>query len=76
MTAEAMLNRKSRPWGYRSDDDSEEEVVEVDYYDETVAASGGGGRRKGGFEESLRRTAWPTAPTGWMGAVTAKSRKK
>ena len=51
---------------------SKEEVVEVDDSDETVAASGGGGRRKGGFEESLRRTARPTAPTGRMGAVTMK----
>ena len=47
----------------------------MDNNDETVAALGGGGRRKGGFEESLRRTARPTAPTGRMGAVTTKSTK-
>ncbi len=76
MTAAAMLSRKSRRWGYCDDDDGEEEVVEVVYYDETVAALGGGGRRNGGFEESLRRMARPTAPTGWMVAVTAKSMKK
>ncbi len=78
MTAAAMLSRESRRWGYHDNDDGEKEVVEVVYYDETetVAASGGGGRRKGGFEESLRRTARPTAPTGRMGAVTAKSTKK
>jgi hypothetical protein len=75
MTAAAMLSHKSRRWGYRNNDDSEEEVVEVDDNKETVAASGGGGRRKGGFEESLRRMARPTAPTGRMGAVTAKSTK-
>ncbi len=76
MTAAAMLSCESRWWGYCDDDDGEEEVVEVVYYDETVAASGGGGRQKGGFKESLRRTARPTAPTGRMGAVTAKSMKK
>ncbi len=76
MTAAAMLSCKSRRWGYRNDNDGEEEVVEVVYYDETVAVSGGGGRQKGGFEESLRRRARPTAPTGRMRAVTAKSTKK
>ena len=76
MMAAAMLSRESRRWGYRDDDDGEEEVVEVDYYNETVTVSGGGGRQRGGFEESLRRTARPTAPTGRMGAVTAKSTKK
>ena len=63
MTAAAMLSRKGRLRGVRDNDDSEEEVVEVDDSDETVAALGGGGWRKGGFEESLRRTARPTAPT-------------
>ena len=75
MMAVAMLSRKSRQWGYRDNDDGKEEVVEVDDSDETVAASRGGGRRKGGFEESLRRTARPTAPTGQMGVVTMKSMK-
>jgi hypothetical protein len=65
MTATAMLSR----------DDDEEELVEVDDNNKTVPALGGGGRRKGGFEESLRRTARPTALTGRMGAVTAKSTK-
>ena len=76
MTAAAMLSHESRRWGYRDDDDGEEEVVDVDDKDETVTASGGGGRRNGGFEESLRRMARPTAPTGWMVVVTAKSMKK
>ena len=75
MTAAAILSRKSRLWGYCDDDDSEEEVVKVDDNDETVAASGGGGRQTGGFEESLRRTARPTALTGRMGVVTAKLTK-
>ena len=75
MTAAAMLSREGMRWGIRDNDDGEEEVVEVDDSDETVAASGGGGRRKGGFEESLRRTARPTAPTGRMGAVTKKLMK-
>ena len=75
MTAAAMLSREGRRWGVRDNDDGEEEVVEVDDSNETVAASGGGGRRKGGFEESLRRTARPTAPTGRMGEVTTKSTK-
>ena len=66
------MSRESRRWGYRDDDDGEEEVVEVVYYVETVAALRGGGRRKGGFKESLRSTVRPTAPTGRMGAVTAK----
>jgi hypothetical protein len=73
MTVAAMLSCESRRWGYRDDNDGEEEVVEVDDNDKTVVESGGGGRRKGGFEESLRRTARPMAPTGRMGAVTAKS---
>ena len=76
MTVAAMLSREGRRRGVRDNDDGEEEVLEVDDSDETVAASGGGGRRKGGFEESLRRTARPTAPTGRMGAVTAKSTKQ
>jgi hypothetical protein len=76
MTAAAMLSRESRRWGYRDDDDGKEEVVEVDDNNETVLASGGGSRQKGGFEKSLRRTARPTAPTGRMGAVTAKSTKQ
>ena len=75
MTAAAMLSRKGRLRGVRDNDDSEEEVVEVDDSDTTSAASGGGGRQKGGLEESLRRTARPTAPTGRMGAVTTKSTK-
>ena len=75
MTAAAMLSREGRWRGIRDNDDDEEEVVEMDDSDETVAALGGGGRRKGGFEESLRRTARPTAPTGRMGAVTTKSTK-
>ena len=49
--------------------------MEVDDNNKTAAASGGGGRQKGGFEESLRKTARPTAPTGRMGAVMAKSTK-
>ena len=49
--------------------------MEVDNNDHTFAASGGGSWRKGGFEESLKRTVRPTAPTGWMGVVTAKSTK-
>jgi hypothetical protein len=75
MTVAAMLSREGRRRGVRDNDDGEEEVLEVDDSDETVAASRGGGRRKGGFEESLRRTARPTAPTGRMGAVTTKSTK-
>jgi len=75
MTAAAMLSRKSRRWGYHDNDDSKEEVVEVDDNNETITALGGGGRQKSGFEESLRRTVRPTAPTGWMGGVTAKSTK-
>ena len=75
MTAAAMLSRKGRLRGVCDNDDSEEEVVEVDDSDKTSAASGGGGRQKGGLEESLRRTARPTAPTGRMGAVTTKSTK-
>jgi hypothetical protein len=75
MTAAAMLSREGRQWGIRDNDDGEEEVVEVDDSDKTVAASGGGGRQKGRFEESLRRMARPTAPTGRMGAVTTKSTK-
>jgi hypothetical protein len=75
MTAVAMLSREGRRRGVRDNDDGEEEVVEVDDSNKTVVASGGGGRRKGGFEESLRRMARPTAPTGQMGAVTKKSTK-
>ena len=76
MTAAAMLSREGGRWGDRDDDDGKEEVVEVDDSDKNVVASGGGGRQKGGFEESLRRMARPTAPTGRMGAVMAKSMKK
>ena len=75
MTVAAMLSREGRRRGVHDNDDGEEEVVEVEDSDETVAALGGSGRRKGGFEESLRRTARPTAPTGRMGAVTTKSTK-
>ena len=38
----------------------------------TIAVSGGDGRQKGGFEESSRRLARLTAPTGQTGAVTMK----
>ena len=75
MTVAAMLSREGRRRGVHDNDDGEEEVVEVEDSDETVAALGGSGRRKGGFEESLRRTARPTAPTGRMGAVTTKLMK-
>jgi hypothetical protein len=77
MTVAAMLSREGRQWGDCADNDGKEEVVEVelDDNDETVAALGGGGRQKGGFKESSRRTARPTAPKGWMGAVTTKSTK-
>jgi hypothetical protein len=75
MKAAAMLSREGRRRGVRDNDNEEEEVVEVDDSDETVVASGGGGRQKGGFEESLRRMARPTAPTGRMGAVTTNSTK-
>ena len=67
MMAAAMLSREGRQQGVRDNDDGEEEVVEVDDSDETFTASGGGGRQKGGFEESLRRTARPAAPTGRWG---------
>jgi hypothetical protein len=75
MTAAAMLSHEGRRWGIRDNDDGEEEVMEVDDSNENVAVSGGGGRQKGGFEESLRRTARPTAATGWMGAVRTKLMK-
>jgi hypothetical protein len=75
MKAAAMLSREGRWRGFRDNDDGEEEVVEVDDSNETVVVSGGGGRQKGGFEESLRRTARPTAPTGRMGVVMTKSTK-
>ncbi len=77
MTVAALLSCKGRRWGNHDNNDSKEEVVEVevDNNNETVVVLGGGGRRKGGFEESSRRTARPTAPTGWTGAVTTKSTK-
>ncbi len=73
----AMLSHEGRRWGNRNDNDGEEEVVEVEVDDnnKTVAALGGGSRQKGGFEESSRRTARPTAPTGWTGAMRTKSTK-
>jgi hypothetical protein len=70
MTAAAMLCHKGRQWGNCDDDDGEEEVVEMDDdNNEPLVVSGGGGRQKGRFEESSRRTARPTAPTGRMGPV-------